>query len=141
VELGINHFGASCRRAFQCLLPCSFRIAQPPVTTMTYRLAPHLPWVRRAFGPRGARLADLRAACVRIVVEARDLPSGRASSYSVANYVRAVLKLRALRREVAHTLLEIERCKKALETRLQPGILLAEADTLLRELNGEADIQ
>jgi hypothetical protein len=74
---------------------------------------------------------------VRILIEVQDLPSGRASSYSVANYVRTVLKLRALRREVAHTLLEIERCRKALEGRLQPGVLLAEADALLGDVGAE----
>jgi hypothetical protein len=76
---------------------------------------------------------------VRIVVEVPDLPPGRASSYTVASYVRAVLKLQALRGEVARTLLEVERCKNALSSRLQPGLLLAEADNLLRDLGIEPD--
>jgi len=59
----------------------------------------------------------------------------------VANYVRAVLKLRALRREVVFALLELDRCKKALESPLQPERLLSEADALLRELSIEADAQ
>jgi hypothetical protein len=76
---------------------------------------------------------------VRIVVEVQDLPPGHASSYTVASYVRAVLKVRALRRDLAHASLEVERCKKALDSRLQSGILLAEADRLLQELGIEAD--
>jgi len=42
---------------------------------------------------------------VRSIVDVQDLQSGRASSYTVASYMRAVLKLRALRRELPHTLL------------------------------------
>jgi hypothetical protein len=70
---------------------------------------------------------------VRVGIEVQDLPPGRASSYTVATYVRAVLKLRALRREVARTLLEVERSKKALRSRLQAAILMAEAESLLEE--------
>ena len=97
----------------------------------------HLPaWLFRACGPacRG------KAGCVKIVVEVQDLPPGSASSYTVASYVRAVLKVRALRRELAHALLEAERCKKALRSRLQSGMLLAEAESLLEGLRSEADL-
>jgi hypothetical protein len=38
-------------------------------------------------------------------------------------------------------LLEIERCKKALEGRLQAGVLLAEADALLGEVGAEVRSQ
>ena len=75
---------------------------------------------------------------MRIIVEAQDLPPGRTTSHAVASYVRAVLELRALRREIAHKLLEVERCKKAIGSRLQAEVLLAEARTLLEELGIEA---
>jgi hypothetical protein len=86
-----------------------------------------------------ARLAESRAGCVRVVIQVQDLPPGRASSYTVATYVRAVLKLRALRVEVARTLLEVERSKKALRSRLQAAILMAEAESLLEEFGIEGD--
>jgi hypothetical protein len=76
---------------------------------------------------------------VRVVIQVQDLPPGRASSYTVATYVRAVLKLRALRVEVARTLLEVERSKKALRSRLQAAILMAEAESLLEEFGIEGD--
>jgi hypothetical protein len=75
---------------------------------------------------------------VRIIVEVEDLQPGRATAYTVASYVRAVLKLRALRRELALTLLEVERRKKTLQSRSQPEVLLAEAQMLLEELGIEA---
>ena len=71
---------------------------------------------------------------MRIIVEVPDLPSDSTSSHAVASYVRAVLGLRALRREIAQKLLEVERCKKAIESRLQAEGLLAEAQGLLDEL-------
>jgi hypothetical protein len=74
---------------------------------------------------------------VRIIVDVQDLQPGRASKYTVANYVRAVLKVRALRRELAHALLEVERCEKALNSRREAGALLAEAQGLLGELGIE----
>jgi hypothetical protein len=77
---------------------------------------------------------------VRIIVDVQDLQPGRASSYTVASYVRAVLKVRALRRELAHALLEVERCKKTLNSRRQAGVLRAEAQGLLEELGIEANI-
>jgi len=71
---------------------------------------------------------------VRIIVAVQDLPPGRTTSYTVASYVRDVLKLQALRRELGHTLLEVERCKKALKRRHQAGTLLTEVQRLLGEL-------
>jgi hypothetical protein len=71
---------------------------------------------------------------VRIIVEVPNLPPDRTSSHAVASYVRAVLTLRALRRETAQRLLEVERCRRAIESRLQAELLLAEAQCLLDEL-------
>jgi hypothetical protein len=78
---------------------------------------------------------------VRVIVDVPDLQPGRASSYSVASYVRAILKLRALRRELAQAVLDVARCKKVLANRRQAANLLAEAQELLEELGVEADVQ
>jgi hypothetical protein len=78
---------------------------------------------------------------VRIIVDVPDLQPERASCYSVASDVRAVLKLRALRQELANAVLEVARCKKTLASRLQANILLAEAQALCNELGLEADVQ
>jgi hypothetical protein len=78
---------------------------------------------------------------VRIIVDVPDLQPQRASCYTVASYVRAVLKLRALRQELATAVLEVARCKKALASRRQANILLAEAQALFNELGIEADAQ
>jgi hypothetical protein len=88
-----------------------------------------------------ARLVESKAGCVRIIVEVQDLQPGRASCYTVASYVRAVLKLRALRQELAHAVLEVARCKKALASRRQASILLAEAQALFEEAGIAADAQ
>ena len=78
---------------------------------------------------------------MRIFVDVPDLQVGRASTYTVASYVRAVLKLRALRREVAQAVLDVARSKRALASRLEAGKLLAEAQELLKEFGVEADAQ
>jgi hypothetical protein len=78
---------------------------------------------------------------VRIIVEVPDLQPGRASSFSVASYVRAILKLRALRRELGQAVLDVARCKKVLANRVQAANMLAEAQELLRELGVEEDAQ
>jgi hypothetical protein len=78
---------------------------------------------------------------MRIIVEVQDLQPGRATPYSVASYVRAVLKLQALRRELAQAALEVARRKKVLASRSQPSTLLTEAQALLRDLGVEADVQ
>jgi hypothetical protein len=70
-------------------------------------------------------------------VHVPDLQHGRASSYTVASYVRATLKVRALRRELGAALLEAERCKKTLRGRLQASALQAEAQALLAEFEAE----
>ena len=72
---------------------------------------------------------------MKIVVEVPDLPRDRTSSHAVASYVRAALGLRALRREIAQKLLEVERCKKAIASRLQAEVLLAEAQGLLDDFD------
>jgi hypothetical protein len=100
---------------------------------------PLLPNVR--FGLRVARLIPQGAGYVRIFVDVPDLQVGRASTHTVASYVRAVLKLRALRREVAQAVLDVARCKKELASRLEAGKLLAEAQELLKEFGVEADAQ
>jgi len=105
---------------------------------VTSGLALRLP---RPFRAGVARLGESRAGCVRIIIEVQDLPPGRTSSYTVASYVRAVLNLRALRQELAHAVLEVARCKKALASRSQARILLAEARAWLEELGIEADAQ
>jgi hypothetical protein len=101
-----------------------------------------LPLAPRArFGLRVARLIARTAGYVRIIVDVPDLQPGRASSYSVASYVRAALKFRALRRELAQAVLDVARCKKALASRAEAGKLLAEAQELLKELGVEANAQ
>ena len=108
---------------------------------MNYRLALRLPLSRLARpGPRVARRVESRAGRVRIIVEVQDLPPGRASSYTVASYVRAVLKLQALHRDFAQAALELARCKRTLAGRRQADSLLAERQQVLRELGVEAEI-
>jgi hypothetical protein len=63
---------------------------------------------------------------VRLILEVQDLEPGLTRSYAVASYVRAMLKLNALRRELGDTLLVVEGRKKALR-----GLQLAEAQRLL----------
>jgi hypothetical protein len=74
---------------------------------------------------------------VRIIVEVPDLPPGRASSYTVATYVQAILRLRALRRDLAYALLDVEHRRNALKNRRQAAILMAEAQALLSELEND----
>jgi hypothetical protein len=74
---------------------------------------------------------------VRIIEELQDLPPDRTTSHAVASYVRAVLGLRALRREIAQKLLEVERCKKAIGGRLPAEALLAEAQGLLDDFDSK----
>ena len=74
---------------------------------------------------------------MKIIVEVPDVSPHRASSSAVACYVRAVLGLRALRREIAQKLLEVERCKKAIAGRLQAEALLGEAQGLLDDFDSK----
>jgi hypothetical protein len=75
---------------------------------------------------------------VKIIV-VQDLDPGRAPSYRVATYVWAVLKIRALGRELRHTLLEAERHKAALMSTRQADALWAEAQAFLKELEAESE--
>ncbi len=77
---------------------------------------------------------------VRIFVDVPDLPPGRATSHTVANYVHAVLKLQALRRELADVVVEVAHCKKAIASRHQGATLLYGAQALLKELGVEQDV-
>ena len=94
-----------------------------------------------ASGRVGSGLSSREQVGVKIVVEVPDLQPNRASKYTVASYVRAVLKAHALRRELANAVLEVARWKKALAGRAQAGSLMAEALALLEELGVEADVQ
>jgi hypothetical protein len=76
---------------------------------------------------------------VRILVDVPDLPPGRAPQHTVAAYVHAVLKLQALRRELAQVALEVAGAKRAIATRYHGAALLSEAQTLLKELGVEPD--
>jgi hypothetical protein len=64
-------------------------------------------------------------------------PPGRARLHTVSSYVHAVLKLQALRRELADDVVEVAHCKKMIASRYQGAALLAEAQTLLKELGVE----
>jgi hypothetical protein len=96
---------------------------------------------RRVSGRVWPGLLPMKDNCVRIILEVQDLPSGRGIPHSVASYVRAALKLRALRQELTQAVLEVARCKEALARRHQAGTLLTEAQALLEELGVEADVQ
>jgi hypothetical protein len=63
---------------------------------------------------------------VRLILEVQDLEPGLTRSDAVASYVRAMLKLNVLRRELGDALLLVEGRKKALR-----GLQLAEAQRLL----------
>ena len=69
---------------------------------------------------------------MRIIVDVPDLQPGRASSTYVASYVRAALKLHALRRELAQAVLDVVRCSKALASRREAGQLMEYALTIHR---------
>ena len=71
-------------------------------------------------------------------MEVQELPPGRSTVSSVASYVRAVLKARALRRALAEAVLEVERRKQTFNSRSHPEALLAQAQMLLEELGIEA---
>jgi len=71
---------------------------------------------------------------VKIFVEAPDLEPGRTRSHAVANFVRAAIKVHALRREFAAALIEMRRCKQTVSSRAHADVLMAEAYTLCEEL-------
>jgi len=78
---------------------------------------------------------------VRIMVDVLDLPLGRTTSHAVASYVHAVLKLHALRRELADVAVEVAKGKKMIASRYRGAGLLAEAQTMLKELGVDPDVQ
>ena len=78
---------------------------------------------------------------VRIIVQVPDLEPGRTKSHAVANYVRAAVKVQALRREFAIAVLEMRRCKQALCTRALADTLMADAQELCAELGIDTDSQ
>jgi hypothetical protein len=63
---------------------------------------------------------------VKITVEIDELEAGVRTSHAVADYVRAMLKVRSLRRAVGEALLEAEHCKRKLR-----APQLADAEKLL----------
>jgi hypothetical protein len=71
---------------------------------------------------------------VRIFVEAPDLDPGRTRSHAVASYVRAAIKVHALRRELAAAMLEMRRCRQTLFSRAHAEALMAEVHMLCAEL-------
>ena len=74
---------------------------------------------------------------MRIIVEVPDLEPGRTKSQAIARYVRAALKVQALRHEFAEALGQMRVCKQAIYSRARAEDLLAEAYTLCEELNIE----
>lgn len=78
---------------------------------------------------------------MRIFVDVPDLPPNRVTSHIVANYIHAVLKRQALRRELSQVAVEVANCKKAIACRHQGAILRSTAQTLFKELGVEPDVQ
>lgn len=72
------------------------------------------------------------------IIAVQDLDTARGSTCTVTNYVLAVLKVRALGRELNHTLLEVERHRSVLMSTDHADALWAEGQALLRELEAEA---
>jgi hypothetical protein len=87
----------------------------------------HVSDVSGSLWPGGASEGQ---AWLRIMVEVPDLEPGRTKSHAVANYVRAAIKLQALRREFGNALVELRRCKAVLASRAQAESLMAEARAL-----------
>jgi hypothetical protein len=106
------------------------------------RLALGLRYLANSLWPRAAvaRRHDRRAGYVRIVVDTTDFPPDRTKSHAVANYVRALIKYHALRRELANAALDVARCKKAVADRMQAQMLMAEAHEVCEELGIDVDI-
>ena len=71
-------------------------------------------------------------------MEVPDLEPGRTKSQTVARYVRAALRVQALRREFGEALDHMRTCKRAIYSRARAADLLAEAEALCEELNIES---
>jgi hypothetical protein len=73
-----------------------------------------VPGWRSAAGVQRDICTGGRGADVKITVEIDELEAGVRTSHAVADYVRAMLKVRSLRRAVGEALLEVEHCKRKL---------------------------
>jgi hypothetical protein len=71
------------------------------------------------------------------IIAVQDLDSARGSTCTVTNYVLAVLKVRALGRELNYALREAERHRTVLMSARQADALCAEANALLGQLEAE----
>jgi hypothetical protein len=78
-----------------------------------------------------------RAAFVKIIA-VQDLDTARGSTCTVTNYVLAVLKVRALGRELNYALREAERHRTVLMSKREADALWEEGQTLLRQIEAEA---
>ena len=78
---------------------------------------------------------------VRIIVEVPDLEPGRTKSHAVANYLRAALRVQALRSQFALAVLDMRRCKEALACRSHAGSLMSEAEALCEALGISKDVR
>lgn len=72
---------------------------------------------------------------MRITMDVPDLQPGITKSATVAKYVRAAIKVQALRKEFAQALIDLRACKQAICNRAQPDSLMAEAQALCEELH------
>jgi hypothetical protein len=75
------------------------------------------------------------------VIFVQDVDPERIPPYTVATYVWAVLKVRALCRELDQTLIAVEQFKTALMTTDQADARLAEAQTFLKQLETEPALE
>ena len=75
------------------------------------------------------RLAIETAGEVKITVDVEELEPGHTNSHLVAEYVRAILRVRALRQALGEALLSADRRKKKLNANQ-----LVEAQRLLHEI-------
>jgi hypothetical protein len=71
------------------------------------------------------------------IIAVQDVEAACASSCTVTKYVWAVLKLRALGRELNRTLQDCERHRTVLVNSRQADVLWAEAQALLGKLDAE----
>jgi NMD protein affecting ribosome stability and mRNA decay len=73
------------------------------------------------------------------ILAVQDVDAARGSSCTVTKYVWAVLKVRALGRELNRAVEEIERHRTVLVSSRQADVHWAEAQALLKQLEAEAD--
>jgi hypothetical protein len=119
------------QRGRQKLATALVDLSPPRPTTVTDLPEIHAPAPWHATCP-GNTLDDAargRRDHVKITVEIEEF-DGVTTSHAVAAYVRAMLKVRSLRRAVGEALLEVESCKQRLRESQ-----MAEAQTLLESLD------